>query len=74
MLNVPKNAVVLIDDNSAVFVPEGQQEFSVKFVKTGRSTGDFIEIIEGLPEDASVVTQGSFQLKSELLKNTFGED
>ncbi len=74
VLHVPKNAVVSIEDKPAVFVPEGREGFAVKFVKTGRSTGDFIEIKEGLQEDANVVAQGSFQLKSEFLKSTFGED
>jgi cobalt-zinc-cadmium efflux system membrane fusion protein len=74
VLLLPKNAVVSIEDKPAVFVPADQEEFALKFVKAGRSTGDFVEIKEGLKEDENVVTQGSFQLKSEFLKSTFGED
>lgn len=74
VLLVPKNAVVSIEDKPAVFVPAGPEEFAVKPVKIGRSTGELIEIEEGLNEGDSVVVQGSFQLKSESLKSTFGDD
>lgn len=70
----PSSSIVSVDDKPAVFVPFSEEDFVLKFVKIGRQSGDLTEIKEGLAENENVVTTGSFQLKSELLKSTFGED
>jgi len=70
----PSNSIVSVEDKPGVFVPSSQEDFVLKVVKVGRASGNFTEIKEGLSENDNVVSQGSFQLKSELLKSTFGED
>lgn len=73
VLLLPSEAVVTIDDKPAVFVSVSPEEFTAVPVKLGRR-GKLIEILEGLKKGDKIVVRGSFQLKSELLKSTFGED
>jgi len=72
---VSTSAVQTLEGNSVVFVPEGGGQFRVTPVVTGRRrAGGWIEVLEGLAFGDSVVTTGSFSLKSDLLKASFGEE
>jgi cobalt-zinc-cadmium efflux system membrane fusion protein len=75
VIGVSTSAVQTLEGNSVVFVPEGGGQFRVTPVVTGRRrAGGWIEVLEGLAFGDSVVTTGSFSLKSDLLKASFGEE
>jgi cobalt-zinc-cadmium efflux system membrane fusion protein len=61
-------------DRSLVFVPRGERGFLAQPVKVGRESAGWVEIEEGLAAGETVVTSGSFILKSELRKGEMGED
>ena len=71
LLVVPEKAVRQVEGKSVVFVPAGSERFEIRPVKTGRAYPGFLEVLEGLKEGDRVVTQGSFTLKSEVLKKSF---
>jgi Cu(I)/Ag(I) efflux system membrane fusion protein len=74
LLVVPEAAVRQVEGKTAVFVPQADgQSYRLKEVRTGRVFHKYIEILQGLKEGEEVVTQGSFDLKAELLKGTLGE-
>lgn len=75
VLAVPESAIRNVEGRSIVFVLLGEKTFVPREVKLGRNSGGFTEVLEGLVEGEEVVTEGSFVLKSELLKKTLeGED
>lgn len=63
---VPESALVDLDGRDAVFV-ERYQGFQAVPVEVGRRTNGRVEICKGLEVGQSVVTEGAFILKSELL-------
>jgi len=71
VLAVPQDAVTFLNDRPIVFVPKQDDEFIVRSVEVGQMFNGWTEIQSGLSEGEQVVTSGSFQLKSELLKETF---
>jgi cobalt-zinc-cadmium efflux system membrane fusion protein len=71
---VPAAAVQRDGDRTVVFVPRGEHGFAAQAVKAGRDSGGWIEIEEGLAAGETVVTTGSFVLKSELRKGEMGEE
>lgn len=71
-LIVPEEAIQNIKEETVVFIPEGKEHFEKRAVKTGREASGFVEITAGLQEGENVVGQGSFYLKSELLKGELG--
>jgi RND family efflux transporter MFP subunit len=75
ILTVPEEAVVRFNQEFAVFVPgEEEGSFLKRRVHLGQHGKGRFEILEGLKQGEKVVTQGSFTLKSELMKGTLGED
>jgi cobalt-zinc-cadmium efflux system membrane fusion protein len=73
-LAVPRAAVQTLRDTTVVFVPEGEGRFRAVPVRTGAQVGDGLVVLAaGVPEGQPVVGAGSFFLKSELLKATFGD-
>jgi membrane fusion protein, heavy metal efflux system len=74
-LAVPDEAIQTIDGRSVVFVPAGPGRFETRDVTVGSVSGDgFVTILDGLTTAEQVVARGSFYLKSELLKESFGGD
>jgi RND family efflux transporter MFP subunit len=73
-LFVPASAVQDFQNKKIVFIPAGENIFSLREVEAGISINGFLEITKGLKEKESVVSGGSFFLKSELLKKSFGEE
>ena len=69
VLSVPKSAVIEIDGKSAVFVPDATDARTFHFhpVALGRESGDRRVIVSGLAAGDTVVSQGAFLLKSELV-------
>lgn len=71
-LRIPQQAIQQVSCQDAVFVRTADDRFLVRFVRTGPISGSMVEILEGLREGEHVVTQGSFIVKSELLRSTIG--
>ncbi len=68
VLLIPEGAVQRDRDRHFVFVQRDQAVFEVRDVKLGHSNGRDIKVLDGLLEGESIVTKGSFVLKSELLR------
>ena len=66
-LGVPVSAIVGEGDDQAVFISD-DGKFERRKVKTGRTDGKFVEILEGLKAGDQIATAGVFTLQSELLK------
>ncbi len=72
-LLVPGEAVHEIDGTSFVFVRQEPDLFAVRRVDVGpRTVSGTIAILAGLTETESVVTGGSFTMKTEFLKSRLG--
>lgn len=69
---VPRAAVQRVGEVDLVFVKLAEGEYEVRRVKTGSRDGDRVEIIQGIKPDESIVTEGSFLLKTETLKGSIG--
>lgn len=65
---VTTEALQSVEDRAVVFV-QTAEGFRAMPVKTGRSDGKMVEIVEGLQAGVTYVTKGSFTLKSELGKS-----
>jgi cobalt-zinc-cadmium efflux system membrane fusion protein len=65
---IPSSAIQRIDGEPSVFIKLDAVTFARRKVKLGLTSGDLIEVTEGLKGDEDLVTTGSFSLKSELLK------
>jgi cobalt-zinc-cadmium efflux system membrane fusion protein len=70
MLLVPSDAVQQINDQSVVFVQTAPDHFEIRHVRVGETTGGRIPVLEGLKPGEHIVVQGSFVLKSQLLKSS----
>jgi RND family efflux transporter MFP subunit len=71
VLSVPEAAIQMHRQHPIVFVEEEANVFERRAVRIGVRFGGYVEILEGLEEGDSVVTAGSFLLKSELEKESF---
>ncbi len=70
ILAVSEKAIRRLEGEDALFVQTGPETFSFRPVKLGRSFEGLVEILEGLKEGETYVTEGSLALKSEALKKT----
>jgi RND family efflux transporter MFP subunit len=70
MLSVPERAVRTIAGKTVVFLPGTGGTFERRDIRKGRTIEGFVEVLEGLKEGENVVTDGSFDVKAELLKST----
>jgi cobalt-zinc-cadmium efflux system membrane fusion protein len=66
-ITVSSNAIVQHENHSFAFVNLGGGRFRKVDVRTGQSTEDWIEVLDGLNLGDAVVARGAFLLKSELL-------
>lgn len=69
VLAVPPLAVQSEGDERVVYVQAGPTEFERREVTVGRETSRGVEILAGLEEGETVVTQGAFLLRSEQAKS-----
>lgn len=74
VLAVPEDAVQLIDSQPTVFVATSGGVFTPREVTVGRSIDGMEEILSGVEAGESVVVNGAFALKSDLLKSRFAEE
>lgn len=68
----PKTALQTIEDQICLFV-ETEEGFKAQPVFTGHSNDVAVEITSGLAPGQRYVTQGSFALKAEVMKASFGD-
>lgn len=72
---VPEVAIQRMEGRIVVFVPVGPGRYQARDVVPGEQVGNgLVSILQGLSSGESVVAAGSFYLKSELLKESFGGD
>ena len=71
---IPRTAVQTIGERAVVYVPsEGEDgKFVERQVKLGASSGDFVQVLEGLKPGDKVVTDGSFFLRAEASRTRSG--
>lgn len=74
VLTVPESALQTDGENQIVFVALADRRFERREVKRGLERAGRVEILEGLKPGETVVTEGSFILKSEMLKDQLGEE
>lgn len=72
-LVVPEESVQDDDGRPVVFVKTGDRSFARRAVETGEKFAGAVEILKGLAEGETVVTSGSFLLKSEIRKGALGD-
>src|SRR5262245_14274518 len=71
---IPETALQQLDGKNAVFVQTKALEFQRREVELGHKANGWVEVNHGLKPGERVVTQGSFYLKSTLLKETLQEE
>ncbi len=71
-LLVPREAVQWEGCCNVVFVKKSETTYLPRKVTLGPADGDVYEVISGISDGDMVVTQGSFLLKTEILKNNIG--
>jgi cobalt-zinc-cadmium efflux system membrane fusion protein len=69
---VPQSAVQWEGCCNVVFVKKSETEYEPRKVHLGSSTGTVYEVLSGVKPGEEVVTQGSFLLKTEILKGSIG--
>lgn len=71
-LVVPDSAIQQVEGKECVFVRAGDGVFERRPITTGRTIDHQVEILEGVRSGEEVVAQGSFLLKSTLLRDQIG--
>ena len=73
-LTIPEASVQDDEGRSIVFVKTGERTFTRRPVRLGERFDGVVEILEGVADGETVVTSGSFLLKSELRKGALVGD
>lgn len=73
-LFVPEAAVQTVEGDSVVFVKEDSGQFAIRKVQVGPAVEGMIPVLSGLRQSESVAANGSFVLKSKLLKEKLGDE
>ena len=71
-LVVPKSAIQWDGCCNLVFIRLSEVLYQPRKVRLGFEVGDLYEVVEGLEGSESVVTTGSFLLKTEIMKSSIG--
>ena len=69
---MPKSAVQWDGCCNIAFVRRTDLLYEPRKLRLGYETDDYLEVINGLQEGETVVTQGSFLLKTEIMKGSIG--
>ncbi len=72
VLAAPREAVLQDEGMTFLFAHLQDHYYVRRPVKTGRMFGDWIEILEGAAAGQTIVTQGAFLLKSDILREKLG--
>jgi membrane fusion protein, heavy metal efflux system len=71
-LTLPRGAVLEDEGRAFVFVHHHDDFYVRRPVTTGRAWGDRVEVVAGLNGGETVVAEGSFLLKSDVLRSKMG--
>jgi cobalt-zinc-cadmium efflux system membrane fusion protein len=71
---VPRTAVTDVGDKAVVFVREPDGDFELHEVTLGDDANGLVQVLSGLREGENVVVDGTFTLKSVVLKDTLQEE
>lgn len=74
VLSVPRSAIQTIDGQPFVFVELGAGKYRLNAIDRGAELESGIEVKQGLGGDETIVTEGSFILKSEVLRAQMGSN
>ena len=74
VITVPQTAIQDVNGETSVFVQKGATEFERRTVKLGERGAKRIQVLEGLQSGEKVVTNGSFQLKTEAMRELIGDE
>ncbi len=74
VLVIPDRALQSDGDKQVVFVALGDNKFEKRPVTLGLEQRGRVQVLDGLKAGEEIVTEGSFILKSELLKGELGEE
>lgn len=74
VLVISDQAIQSMDNEPVVFVATSGQRFEKRVIKVGLEQHGRVQVLDGLKEGERVVTEGSFILKSEMLKGELGEE
>lgn len=69
VLSVPRAAVQQIGSRTVTFMVRGPRRFESREVTLGQASHEYLPVVTGLVAGDQVVTQGSYALKSELLRD-----
>jgi membrane fusion protein, heavy metal efflux system len=72
MTAVPRNAIMTDANENFVFQHWKDDLWARSDVTVGSMQGDFVEILSGIPNGATIVTGGAFMLKSDILREKMG--
>jgi cobalt-zinc-cadmium efflux system membrane fusion protein len=68
ILSVPRAAVQQVGSRTVAFVVRGPRRFESREVTLGQASSEYVQVVAGLAAGDEVVTQGSYALKSEYLR------
>lgn len=71
---VPLDALQMIGDETVVFVQEAAERFVRRDVQVGVRGDEWVQVLGGLVPGETVVTGGSFYLKSIVLRGSIGDE
>lgn len=71
---VKEDAIQTMDEKPVVFIKENENTYVPREVELGESDGNYVEILAGLHIGEEYVSQGSFRIKADLLKDTAEHD
>lgn len=71
---IPSSAIQKIEGKPAAFIRQNDGSFAKRDLDLGKEMGGRVEVKSGLTEGEQLVVEGSFALKSELLKGTLAEE
>jgi len=74
VVSVPRGALQTIDGQPFVFIDLGGGKYQLRAVERGVDLDSGVEIKQGLNGDESIVTEGTFILKSEVLRAQMGSN
>jgi cobalt-zinc-cadmium efflux system membrane fusion protein len=69
---VPRGAIQTVDGQPFVFVEKKAGEYAMRPIERGDQIENDIEVLRGVSPDDSIVFDGAFILKSEVLKSQMG--
>lgn len=69
---IPAAGIQQINDKPVAFVRKSEREFQRRDLDIGPRQGEWVEVLSGIRAGESVVTKGSFRLKSLLLREEIG--